>query len=161
MAKQTSRFFDLCTRRLTALPCKTCPSALLRIEFVQAGKREGPELPGCPYYVNDVLSHYCWFIYANQKEFSSHSTKEISQFLALTPAQVEKAEKTGVEKLVLLKNSEAIQEIKECIADLNQGNLDNTIYAIGSFSAEVIEELSRFFCGDKEEGLDDVLKKDK
>lgn len=148
---QTNRFHELCSRKLKNLPNKPCPSALLRIEFVQCGKRETSELPGCPYYVNDVLSNYCWFNYAGQKEFGAHSTKEISQFLALTPAQVEKAEKTGIEKLEMIRNGTEIQEMKECIADLNQGNADDTIYAIGSFSMEVVEELGKHFCGGESE----------
>jgi hypothetical protein len=159
----SNRFLDNCTRKLQNLPNKPCPSALLRIEFVQMGKREGPDLPGCPYYVNDVLSNYCWFNYANQKEFGSHSTKEISQLLALTPAQVEKAERTGTDKLILIRNGEEIQEMKECVADMNQGVTDDTIYAIGSFSMDVVEELGKHFCSATEdssiEGLDDVIKK--
>lgn len=158
---KTSRFSRLCTRKLKNLPNKPCPSALLRIEFVQCGKRESADLPGCPWYVNDALSNYCWFNYAGQKDFSSHSTKEISQFLALTPAQVEKAEKSGTEKLELIKNGEEIQEMKECIADMNQGNTDDTIYAIGSFSMEIVEELGKHFCSsDIEVGVEDVIKKD-
>ena len=158
---QTNRFHELCTRKLKNLPTRACPSALLRIEFVQCGKRESPELPGCPYYVNDALSNYCWFNYAGQKEFGFHSTKEISQFLALTPAQVEKAEKTGIEKLEMIKNGIEIQEMRECIADLNQGNCDDTIYAIGSFSMEVVEELGKHFCsGEVDFGETDEIKKD-
>jgi predicted transcriptional regulator len=145
--KQTNRFQDNCPRKLQNPPNKPCPSALLRIEFVQCGKRETEDLPGCPYYVTDALSNYCWFNYAAQKEFGSHSTKEIAQMLALTPAQVEKAEKTGTDKLILMKNGEEIQEMRECIADINHGNTDDTIYAIGSFSMEIVEELGKYFCG--------------
>jgi hypothetical protein len=152
MTKQTatkSRFTNLCPRRLSNLPTAPCPSALLRLEFIQDGRREVPELPGCPYYINDALSHYCWFSYCDKDIFSPHSTKEIARVLSLTPAQVEKAEKSGLEKLAQLKNTDEIKEIQECLADLNQGNIDDTIYAIGSFTAEDIDELERtFYCGD-------------
>lgn len=140
-----SRFSKVCPRRLVNLPTAACPTALLRIEFIQGGKRELPDLPGCPYYVNDVLSNYCWFCYCEKDDFSSHTTKEIARVLSLTPAQIEKAEKTGLEKLTAMHGSEEMKEIRECIADLNMGNEDDTIYAIGSFTVEVIEELERMF----------------
>jgi hypothetical protein len=162
-SQQTNRFTELCTRRLKNLPNKPCPSALLRIEFVLCGKRETADLPGCPYYVNDALSNYCWFDYAGQKDFGAHSTKEISQFLALTPAQVEKAEKTGIEKLEAIKSCSEIQEMRECIAEMNQGNADDTIYAIGSFSMEVVEELGKHFCSGETDGdfNEEISKKDR
>lgn len=147
----TNRFQEHCSRKLQNPPNKPCPSALLRIEFVQCGKRETNDLPGCPYYVTDALSNYCWFNYASQKEFGGHSTKEIAQMLALTPAQVEKAEKTGTDKLMLIRNGEEIQEMRECIADINHGDSDDTIYAIGSFSMETIEDLSKHFCSNAPE----------
>lgn len=143
--KKTSRFSKVCPRRLANLPTSACPTALLRIEFIQDRKREVSELPGCPYYVNDALSNYCWFCYCGKDNFSAHSTKEIARVLSLTTAQIEKAEKVGMEKLAILGDSEEIKEMRECLADLNRGNEDDTIYAIGTFTAEALDEFERMF----------------
>lgn len=157
--RRQSRFTKVCPRRLSNPPNAACPSALLRIEFIQEGRRELAELPGCPYYVNDVLSQYCWFNYCSKDDFSPHSTKEIARVLSLTPAQIEKAEKTAMDKLLLLENSEEIREIRECLSDLNQGNEDDSIYAIGSFTAEIVDELERMFHQPDDEELPTESKK--
>jgi len=153
MPQKTCRFHDNCPRKLQNLPPKSCSLALLRIEIIQAGKRELPDLPGCPWYVNDVMSNFCWFVYADEirnSSFSSHTTKEIGQQLAINSGQVEKTEKLGMEKLIAMQNSPELQEMLECVADLQQGNMDDTIYAIGTFTTEVIEELGKIFNGAEE-----------
>ena len=48
-------------------------------------------------------------------------------------------------KLGLLHDTDEMIEMKSCVAEFNSGNEDDTIYAIGSFSAEVMEELCQMF----------------
>jgi hypothetical protein len=140
-----SLFNEVCPRQLKQLPTEKCPSALLKLEFIQNGKRDTPDLPGCPYYVNDCMSCFCWFNYANRDEFSAHTTREIAQILNLTPAQIEKAEKSAIEKLTAIKSSEEMLLLQEIVAEMNMGNEDDTIYSIGSFSVAIIEELGKTF----------------
>jgi hypothetical protein len=47
-----------CPRKLNALPCQSCPEGRKAIDLARQGKQGG-----CPWFVADAESHYCFFKY--------------------------------------------------------------------------------------------------
>ena len=137
-AKKLGRFLEVCPRKLKNLPKDPCPLALLRIELVKDFKKESYELAGCPYYIHESTSNYCFWNYTNTDDFELHTTKQMSQLLLISNAQIEKAGDIAVAHIDKLKqNPEYAQDIKdlnEYLLDVTKGEIDDTIYAIGSFS---------------------------
>ena len=54
----SNRMDPRCPRGLIDLPCQACPKALEAIKNLRDGKPIGG---GCPWYVADAGSSYCWF----------------------------------------------------------------------------------------------------
>jgi hypothetical protein len=137
-AKKIGRFREVCPRKLKNLPKEPCPLALLRIELVRDFKKESYELAGCPYYIHESTSNYCFWNYTNTDDFEQHTTKQMSQLLLISNAQIEKAGDLAVAHIDKLKHDpeyeQEIKDLNEHLIEATRGEADDTIYAIGSFS---------------------------
>lgn len=139
-----SRFCEVCPRKLNNLPDSPCPLALVRMELIKAGKRESPDLPGCPYAITERRHNYCFWSLVNSDSFGPMSSKEISKSLSLTSAQIEKAEKSAISSLKDMGHLSILKKWAEAVKDAHEGlHEQENIY--------VAETLSDLVTADKEE----------
>lgn len=138
-----SRFHETCPRRLSNLPTAPCPVALLRLEIMRSGKRETSDMPGCAWSCTSAEDNFCFWSMANREGFDSMNTKEISEALSLSPAQVDKSEKSALEKLNESGNMEILKIISEQVHDLNMNKTDNSIYISESSTVDEMEGLAK------------------
>jgi hypothetical protein len=126
-AKQ-GRFKDSCPRKLDRLPNTPCPSAIRRQELIAEGKRETPDLPGCPWSCNLAQDHYCSWVTLDRDDFDAMSVKEISSALGLSPAQVDKALQQAIDKLKEPEYEELLQTLARTAQSIDSTKHDNTLY---------------------------------
>jgi len=143
MPSNKSRFHETCPRRLKNLPSSPCPLALLRLEIMRSGKREMPDMPGCAWSCTSAEDNFCFWSMANRESFDSMNTKEISEALSLSPAQVDKSEKAALLKLQESGNIEILHLISEQVHDLNMNKNDNSIYISESSTVDEMEGLAK------------------
>lgn len=124
--QQLSSFCEACPRGLTQLPKTPCPLAILRLELIKDGKRETPDLPGCPWYCNVMANNYCFWDYISQSNFDPMSVKEISLVLNLSNTQVDKAEASALEKIK--SQSEFLEALQDVVNTQNYSNDDPLLY---------------------------------
>lgn len=142
-AQNKGRFQATCPRRLKNLPSSPCPMALLRLEIIRSGKREMSDMPGCAWSCTSAEDNFCFWSMANRKGFDSMNTKEISEALSLSPAQVDKSEKSALEKLNESGNMEILHLISEQVHDLSVNRVDNSIFISESSSVDEMEGLAK------------------
>lgn len=141
--KNKSRFCEVCPRKLNNLPDSPCPLALMRLELLRSGKRESPELPGCPYAITERQHNYCFWSLADSDDFGPMTTKEICKSLSLTSAQIEKAEKSAIKTLQEMGQYSMIKKWAEAVKDAHDHKHDTeNIYTNESASAlnEIVGE---------------------
>ena len=131
------RFAKECLCHLQELPNSPCPSALRRQEHITAGKRETPDIPGCPWSCASAKFNFCFWCLADDDSFDAHSVKEIAASLALSPAQIDKALSLAIEKLQQPEVKEDLIVLSEIVHDLNNNQDDNTLYLVYSL-AEIV-----------------------
>lgn len=123
---QLSSFCEACPRGLSKLPETPCPLAILRLELIKDGKRETPELPGCPWYCNMMANNYCIWDYLAQPTFDTMSVKEISLVLNLSNTQVDKAEKSALDKIKT--DTEFVEALQDMVNTQNYSHEDPLMY---------------------------------
>lgn len=134
-----SRFCEVCPRKLNNLPDSPCPLALVRMELIKAGKRESPDLPGCPYAITERRHNYCFWSLADSDSFGAMSSKEISKSLSLTSAQIEKAEKSAVQSLKDMGHLMILKKWAEAVKDAHEGlHEQENIYTAETLSDLVV-----------------------
>lgn len=77
-----------CPRKLKDTPCSACPMGKQAVDAARDGKEAG-----CPWFVNDAESHFCFFKFMNDNGPRSVSTPKIAQKLMLDEGEIKKIEK--------------------------------------------------------------------
>lgn len=141
--KNKSRFCDVCPRKLNNLPDAPCPLAMMRLELMKSGKRESPDLPGCPYAITERQHNYCFWSLADSEDFGPMTTKEIGKSLSLTSAQIEKAEKSALNTLkemgqytLLKKWAEAVKDAHDYVHDIDNIYTNETYSSLCEIAGE-------------------------
>jgi hypothetical protein len=93
-----------CLRCLKEFPDSVCPLAVERLKAMAKMSRNTPysqekELPGCPFYVLNKESNYCFFMYIFENESKEHSIIEACELLCITQAAVYESLRRGIAKL--------------------------------------------------------------
>jgi hypothetical protein len=111
------RFKEKCPRKLEKLPESWCPLAVMRLKYMKTIQGEISEdqetkIPGCPFYIANQLSNYCFFIYEAKNLDHPMSDLEIANLLGISVDAVKRAGHSGLEKI---KNNSSITELKEAL----------------------------------------------
>jgi hypothetical protein len=112
--------------------------------MIRNGKREAPDLPGCAWACTSAQDAYCFWAMANREDFGSMTTKEISEALSLSSAQIDKAEQEALQKIKTDEYSgQVLQSMLEQVHDLNMNKHDASIYVTGGWGVEQIEGIAK------------------
>lgn len=82
-----------CPLKLKNHPTQCCPLAIQRLKALERAEENAThlqesEICGCPFYVNDRESNYCFFKYIHDNATKDHSTIDIAEKLSITQAAV-------------------------------------------------------------------------
>lgn len=86
-----------CPRKLEDFPSSWCPLAVLRLKFIRNYGRpitdeEEAKLPGCPWFIANQSSNYCFFKYMHDfGQEKQPSDAEIAHFLNVPVEDVKAA----------------------------------------------------------------------
>jgi hypothetical protein len=104
-----------CPLALLDFPKTICPLAVERLQALKEQKgnvlhHQEDEMGGCPHYINDKESNYCFFKYIHDNEGKIHSNVETADKMMLTQASIYSAYTRGLE---FLSESDLINDLKE------------------------------------------------
>jgi hypothetical protein len=116
--------------------------AILRLELIANGKRESEDLPGCPWACTVMQDNLCFWSFANRFEFGPMDTKDISEVLGLSPAQILKAGDEAIEKLRNSEDFSIITAMAETAQELDRRKHDCSIYLTEASTVTELESLA-------------------
>jgi hypothetical protein len=93
-----------CPRNLTRLPCQSCPEGRKAMDAARRG-----EVAGCPWFVADAESQYCFFKYMadNGQEMETH---DIAPLLMMDDNEVKRVVQSFRRRIGSLFGIETDQE---------------------------------------------------
>lgn len=92
-----------CPLSLDDYPTTWCKLAVLRLKGIQNSngnltEAQEEKLPGCPWAIFDLYSHYCFFQYMRDKQEQPSSEAEVSSLLGIPQPLVHEAYQSAFEK---------------------------------------------------------------
>lgn len=107
-----------CPRKLDKFPDSPCSLAVQRLKLLAASGKNMPYLKeksmeGCPYYILDKDSHYCFFKYMYDNESKEHSVIDICMLLNITQSAVYQSLKRAINKLKTKKSFQMVSKLRQ------------------------------------------------
>ncbi len=151
-----SRFQEVCPRRLSSLPTAPCPLALERIHAMQMRKDlkgiDAESLPGCSWYCTSAESNHCFWSQISIDN-GPYDDQETAKLLGIANSTVAHTLSSAINKLQEIKDTEALQDLKDMLVDIVNKETDNTVYIPDTFLMKAKE-----FSEPTEEIDEDVAK---
>ena len=135
-----NRFRCVCPRCLTCLPNEPCTLALDQINAIKSEgpvdkrKKDADSLPGCPWYISNAEHNHCFWSLNRLLGGDPIADREICDMLLMNKNSLERITDTIISHLQSIKGTKAIQDFKETVMDMIEGqSVDFTNYMPNEF----------------------------